>query len=46
MQPQAQPISTVDLGDEALRLRDVDEMGDEAELDRLADRAARDMGRR
>jgi hypothetical protein len=43
MQPQGQPISNVDLGDEALGIRDVDEMGDEDELDMLADRGAREM---
>jgi hypothetical protein len=35
------PISTEELSDEARGLRDVDEMGAEAELDRLADLAAR-----
>jgi hypothetical protein len=34
------PISTELLSDEAAGLRDVDEMGTEAELDRLADRGA------
>jgi hypothetical protein len=43
MQPQDpdQPISSTRLSDEALGLRDVDEMGDEKELERLADQAAR-----
>jgi hypothetical protein len=35
------PISTEPLSDEARGLRDVDEMGSDAELDRLADQAAR-----
>jgi hypothetical protein len=35
------PISTEPLSDEARGVRDVDEMGSEAELDHLADRAAR-----
>jgi hypothetical protein len=35
------PISTEPLSDEARGLRDVDEMGSEQDLDRLADRGAR-----
>jgi hypothetical protein len=42
MQPVGQPISGENLSDEALGLRDVDEMGSDEELDRLADRAARE----
>jgi len=44
MQPQDpdQPISNTRLSDEALGLRDVDEMGDEDDLERLADQAARE----
>jgi len=47
MQPQDpdQPISNTRLSDEALGLRDVDEMGDEEDLDRLADEAAREEER-
>jgi hypothetical protein len=41
MQPVEEPISDERLSDEALGLRDVDEMGSDEELDRLADRAAR-----
>jgi hypothetical protein len=42
MQPVGEPISGEKLSDEALGLRDVDEMGSEEDLDRLADRAARE----
>jgi hypothetical protein len=41
MQPVGEPVSGEKLSDEALGLRDVDEMGSEADLDRLADQAAR-----
>jgi hypothetical protein len=41
-----QPISDDRLSDEALGLRDVDEMGSEEELDRLADEGAREAERR
>jgi hypothetical protein len=45
MQPQdpEHPISDANLSDEALGLRDVDDMGDDAELEQLADRAAREI---
>lgn len=46
MRPEGQPLSGELLSDEALGLRDVDEMGTDAELDALADRASRDMERR
>lgn len=44
MQPQDpdQPISNTRLSDEALGLRDVDEMGAEVDLERLANEAARE----
>jgi len=44
MQPQDpdQPISNTRLSDEALGLRDVDEMGAEDDLERLANEAARE----
>lgn len=44
MQPQdpQHPISDILLSDEALGLRDVDTMGSDAELDRLADRGSRE----
>ena len=45
MQPEGRPISGELLSDEALGLRDVDEMGSDAELEALADRAARDAER-
>lgn len=41
-----QPISGERLSDEALGLRDVDDMGSDEELDRLADEAAREEERR
>jgi hypothetical protein len=44
MQPQdpGQPISNTRLSDEALGLRDVDEMGAETDLERLADQGSRE----
>jgi len=45
MQPEGDPVSGEQLSDEALGLRDVDEMGNDTELDALADRAAREMER-
>jgi hypothetical protein len=45
VQPEGQPISDRLLSDEALGERDVDEMGSDEELERLADRAVRDMDR-
>jgi hypothetical protein len=41
-----QPISNEQLSDEALGLREEDEMGSDVELDRLADQAARKLGRK
>jgi hypothetical protein len=41
-----QPISDLELSDAALGTRYVDEMGDDEELDSLADRAAEEMERR
>lgn len=41
-----QPISDLDLSDAAVGERDPDEMGEDEELDRLADRAAEEMERR
>lgn len=41
MQPENLPVSDERVSDEALGLRDVDEMGTETEMDRLADLAAR-----
>jgi hypothetical protein len=46
MQPEGQPISGELLSDEALGLRDVDEMGSDADLERLADQASRDASGR
>jgi hypothetical protein len=46
MQPEGEPISGERVSDAALGLRDVDEMGTDEELDRLADRAARESARR
>jgi hypothetical protein len=40
-----QPVSNEKLSDAALGRRDVDELGSDAELDRLADRAAREANR-
>ncbi len=41
-----QPISNERLSDEALGLREEDEMGSDEELERLADAAARKLGRK
>jgi len=41
MQPQGSPVSGEAISDEALGLRDLDDMGDEEDLDRLADEGAR-----
>jgi hypothetical protein len=41
MQPQGSPVSSEPVSDEALGLRDLDDMGDEEDLDRLADQGAR-----
>lgn len=46
MQPEGKPISDELLSDEALGLRDVDDMGDDESLERLADRAVEEMERR
>jgi hypothetical protein len=46
MQPEGAPISGENLSDEALGLRDVDEMGDEDALEATADQVARREGRR
>jgi hypothetical protein len=44
--PLMQPISGLDLSDPARGERNLDEMGDDEELDSLADRAAQEMERR
>jgi len=43
MQPEGQPISGELLSDQALGIREVDDMADDEELTALADRAMRDM---
>jgi hypothetical protein len=46
MQDAEEPVSGEDVSDEALGVRDVDEMGSDEALDALADLAARDVERR